>query len=771
MSTLVLARKYRPRDFDALVGQEHVVQALANALTQQRLHHAYLFTGTRGVGKTTVSRILAKSLNCTGVDGQGGITAQPCGVCDACREIDAGRFIDYVELDAASNRGVDEITQLLDQAVYKPVVGRFKVYMVDEVHMLSTHAFNAMLKTLEEPPDYLKFVLATTDPQKVPPTVLSRCLQFNLRPIAPQTVQAHLAAVLEHEALAAEPGALRLIARAARGSMRDALSLTDQAIAFGAGTLAEDGVRRMLGAVDRGHAVRLVEALAAGDGAALVAGVDALRALGLSAAGTLEEMAALLQQMAVLQAVPDAADPTDPDAPTAQRLALLLEADETQLLYSIVLHGRAELGLAPDEYSGLVMVLLRMLAFRPAGAPTARASPTAAASTPRADAPLAVAAPLPVAARGVEAPGVGASDVEASDVEASGAGSPGAGSPGAGASDAGRSDSGPSDAGASETVVSNTGASNTGASHTPAVIAPALIALSVAPRPAVPGASAASPSAPVAAALRSALTPTAAPTIEAEALQPAAGAAILVRADEVTSWVRAEVELGEPPPWLDVPDEDEVAAAQEATALRRAAGQAAAAPARSVPAAGAARSASPAVAIVASRPSPAAAARVGRPPATTTTALQRTETGSRWAELVQGMVDAGGIGAMVRELAMQAECIAVDEPAAGDAVFRLRVERETLRAAALVEKLGSALAAALGRGVRIETEAGAAVDSPARRDAAERERRQQEAETIIHDDPLVRALMAQYATARIVPGSVRPQGPSDGPTFSRSQTP
>ena len=303
MSTTVLARKYRPRNFEALVGQPHVVQALANALTQGRLHHAYLFTGTRGVGKTTISRILAKSLNCTGPDGSGGITAHPCGVCAACTAIDAGRFIDYVELDAASNRGVDEITQLLDQAVYKPTTGRFKVYMIDEVHMLSTTAFNAMLKTLEEPPDYLKFVLATTDPQKVPATVLSRCLQFNLRPMAPQTIVEYLGTVLADEAIASEPQALRLIARAAHGSMRDALSLADQAVAFGGGAIDEEPVRRMLGAVDRGHAVRLVDALSAHDGRALVAAVDGLRELGLSAAGTLEEMASLLQEMAVLQAV------------------------------------------------------------------------------------------------------------------------------------------------------------------------------------------------------------------------------------------------------------------------------------------------------------------------------------------------------------------------------------------------------------------------------------------------------------------------------------
>ena len=251
MSYLVLARKYRPRHFGEMVGQEHVVQALANALTQQRLHHAYLFTGTRGVGKTTVSRILAKSLNCTGVDGQGGVTATPCGQCPACTAIDAGRFVDYTELDAASNRGVDEVQALLEQAVYKPVQGRFKVFMIDEVHMLTNTAFNAMLKTLEEPPEYLKFVLATTDPQKVPVTVLSRCLQFNLRPMAPETVLEHLTNVLAAEHVPAEPQALRLLSRAARGSMRDALSLTDQAIAFGSGQLQEAGVRQMLGAVDR----------------------------------------------------------------------------------------------------------------------------------------------------------------------------------------------------------------------------------------------------------------------------------------------------------------------------------------------------------------------------------------------------------------------------------------------------------------------------------------------------------------------------------------
>lgn len=419
MSYQVLARKYRPQSFEQLVGQEHVVQALANALTQGRLHHAYLFTGTRGVGKTTVSRILAKSLNCTGPDGTGGITAQPCGVCPACRDIDSGRFVDYVELDAASNRGVEEISQLLDQAVYKPVVGRFKVYMIDEVHMLSNTAFNAMLKTLEEPPDYLKFVLATTDPQKVPVTVLSRCLQFNLRPMAAADVQMHLGNVLGAENVPAEGGALRLLSRAARGSMRDALSLTDQAIAFGAGSLSEAGVRQMLGSVDRGHITAIVDALAAASGDAVVAQADALRGAGLSAAGTLEDLATLLQQMALAQAAPTALDDADPETAEIKRLAALLPADEIQLMYSMALHGRAELHLAPDEYAGLLMVLLRMLAFRPAGTqpkpvkaaalvrPPAVAKAVVAVPLPKVIAPaLVVVAPVaaPVAAAPVAAP-------------------------------------------------------------------------------------------------------------------------------------------------------------------------------------------------------------------------------------------------------------------------------------------------------------------------------------------------------------------------------
>lgn len=386
MSSLVLARKYRPRSFDQMVGQEHVVRALTNALQSNRLHHAYLFTGTRGIGKTTVSRILAKSLNCTGADGQGGITAQPCGVCSACTQIDADRFIDYIELDAASNRSIDEIRDLIERAAYKPAVGRFKVFMIDEAHQLTKDAFNALLKTLEEPPEYLKFVLATTDPEKMLPTVLSRCLQFNLRPMAPEVVREHLSQVLHAEGVAHELGAVRLLARAARGSMRDALSLTDQAIAFGAGAVEEAGVRAMLGSVDRSYARQIVAALAKRDGPALLAMVDALRQHGLSASGTLEEVASLLQQMAIEQAVPGALDDSDPDAVDAAQLAQEMPVPETQLLYSIALHGRAELPLMSDDYAALTMVLLRFLAF-----PSTQA--TAAASSSPKPMPLRATAP------------------------------------------------------------------------------------------------------------------------------------------------------------------------------------------------------------------------------------------------------------------------------------------------------------------------------------------------------------------------------------------
>ena len=596
MSYVVLARKYRPRSFEQMVGQEHVVRALSNALQQQRLHHAYLFTGTRGIGKTTVSRILAKSLNCTGADGRGGITATPCGVCSACVEIDEDRYMDYVELDAASNRGIDEARDLLERAAYKPGIGRFKVFMIDEAHQLTKDAFSALLKTLEEPPEYLKFVLATTDPEKMLPTVLSRCLQFNLRPMPPEVVQQHLQQVLQAEGVASDTASLRLLSRAARGSMRDALSLTDQAIAYGGGSIDEAGVRAMLGAVDSGHAAALVEALAQRDGPALLARLDTLRALGLSADGTLESMAVLLQHMAVEQAVPGTLDAVDPDLADAVRLASAMPADETQLLYSIVLQGRGELSLMSDEYSALTMVLLRMLAFAPAstGAPPPRLRTVAAAVLPT---PTPTLAPLPAPAK--------------------------------------------------------------------------------APAPA-----------------------------------PTAAAPMRAAAKEL-----------EPPPWLDLPPpEDEAPPAAGSAALR-----ASAPPALAVPA----------------------------PPPQATAGFVASPLGERWAELVGRLVQAGSVTALVRELAAQAGLDRIDG-STQPPTWHLLVERDSLRTDALRDKLCVALTHELGQPLQLALHAQVPQDSPSRRDAAERERRQHQAEAAIRSDPLVVELMAQFSTARIVPGSIKP---------------
>ena len=365
MSYVVLARKYRPRNFLEMTGQDHVVRALTHALDQKRLHHAYLFTGTRGVGKTTVSRILAKSLNCTGVDGQGDITAQPCGQCSACRDIDADRYVDYVELDAASNRSIDEVRDLIERAAYKPVLGRFKVFMIDEAHQLTKDAFNALLKTLEEPPSYLKFVLATTDPERMLPTVLSRCLQFNLRPMSPETVHEHLSRVLAQEGIESDEGSLRVLSQAARGSMRDALSLTDQAIAYCSGALDEDAVRAMLGLSGGSAALALLQALANKEGGAALQLASSLREQGQSPRSLLEVMAQTLQQVAIAQVDPRA---LSDGVPVAERdailsLAAIMAPDEVQLLYSILLQGESELALMSDAHAAFVMVLLRYLAF------------------------------------------------------------------------------------------------------------------------------------------------------------------------------------------------------------------------------------------------------------------------------------------------------------------------------------------------------------------------------------------------------------------------
>jgi DNA polymerase-3 subunit gamma/tau len=363
MSYQVLARKWRPRDFGSLVGQEHVVQALRHALEQKRLHHAYLFTGTRGVGKTTLARILAKCLNC-----DTGVTPQPCGRCAACVEIDAGRFVDLLEVDAATNTRVEEMRQLLETAQYAPTRGRFKVYVIDEVHQLSGHAFNSMLKTLEEPPEHVKFILATTDPQKIPVTVLSRCLQFNLKQMPPAAITEHVAKILGLEKTPFEPDALPLLAHAAAGSMRDALSLLDQAIAHGAGRVTEAGVREMLGAIDRGYLLDLLGALAEGSADKVLGTADEMQARSLSFDRALSDLAGVLLKLAILQSLPDALESDVPERARLAELAAALDPETVQLYYQIALQGRQDLPLAPDEHAGFVMTLLRMLAFRPEGA-------------------------------------------------------------------------------------------------------------------------------------------------------------------------------------------------------------------------------------------------------------------------------------------------------------------------------------------------------------------------------------------------------------------
>jgi DNA polymerase-3 subunit gamma/tau len=378
MSYTALARKWRPKRFSELIGQEHVRRALVNALDTGRVHHAFLFTGTRGVGKTTIARIFAKCLNC-----EKGVTAEPCGVCAACREIDAGRFVDLIEVDAASRTKVDDTRELLDNVQYTPARGRFKVYLIDEVHMLSAHSFNALLKTLEEPPPHVKFLLATTDPQKLPMTVLSRCLQFNLKRLPVSEIAQHLHAILEQEGIAHDAAGLKLIALAGDGSMRDALSLLDQLIAFGGGKAGEAEARAMLGSVARDHVVRLAELLASLDAAELLKGAQALEPFAPDYAQLLDELAGLLVRVGLRQAVSDY-EADEIFAPEViERLARALTPEDVQLFYQTAITGKRDLPLAPDPRTGFEMTLLRMVAFRPAGASGAArtAAPAAARAT------------------------------------------------------------------------------------------------------------------------------------------------------------------------------------------------------------------------------------------------------------------------------------------------------------------------------------------------------------------------------------------------------
>lgn len=701
MSYQVLARKYRPKNFETLVGQEHVVRALTHALRTERLHHAYLFTGTRGVGKTTLSRILAKSLNCTGPDGQGGITAEPCGQCEACRAIDAGRFVDYIEMDAASNRGVDEMAQLLEQAVYAPSNARFKVYMIDEVHMLTNHAFNAMLKTLEEPPPHVKFILATTDPQKIPVTVLSRCLQFNLKQMPPGHIVGHLENILGQEGVSFEQPALRLLAQGAHGSMRDALSLTDQAIAYAAGQVTLDAVQGMLGALDQSYLVRLLDALAAQDGADLMAVADEMASRSLSYNGALQDLGTLLHRIALAQSVPGAVPQDLPELADIMRLAGAFEPQEVQLYYQIAVHGRNEIGLAPDEYAGFTMTLLRMLAFRPGqggaeasaappaaapvGASPARAAAAAAAShaavTPRSAAPpSAPAAPAPAQPNApAAAPGAPAMTSARAAINA--------------ALEAARAASG----------IRTPPKRPTAEPVTPAP-APAPAA-----SPSAPGPSAALPSHGAAMQARAASAPPPWDGAQPQAMAPQQPA---MQARQPAAQLDDDV-----PSWVTDFSDDTAVAAE-------------------------------APAVVA--PAPQVRAPAAPPHAYVVTPVPEIDWDGNWPALA-GSLPLRGVA---QQLALQTElvaCVVHDR----SVTFKLRVPVDTLRASGNSEKLAAALQEHFPDfRVNVESEIGPVWYTAGAEQKAAREERQRLAESIVAADPFVQELERRF-DAFVVPGSVK----------------
>ncbi|WP_412525814.1 DNA polymerase III subunit gamma/tau [Burkholderia lata] len=782
MTYQVLARKWRPKDFASLVGQEHVVRALTHALDGGRLHHAYLFTGTRGVGKTTLSRIFAKALNC-----ETGVTSQPCGVCRACREIDEGRFVDYVEMDAASNRGVDEMAALLERAVYAPVDARFKVYMIDEVHMLTNHAFNAMLKTLEEPPPHVKFILATTDPQKIPVTVLSRCLQFNLKQMPAGHIVSHLERILGEEQITFEPQALRLLARAAQGSMRDALSLTDQAIAYSANEVTESAVSGMLGALDQTYMVRLLDALAAGGGPEILAIADEMSLRSLSFSTALQDLASLLHRIAWAQFAPGSVLDEWPEAGDLRRFAETLSPEQVQLFYQIATVGRAELGLAPDEYAGFTMTLLRMLAFEPAVAagsapggqpsvPRAVPSPrvaaaSAAAAKPVSAAPAEAVRPQAIAPAAPAAPVVRAAPVQSGDATDRPAVKPAAVEAAAPA---------PVDAPVIEMPQPQTAAAPQAepAGDDPAPVRkepepPAVVAqrsdepaapAEPMPRaaPPEPAARSAARSGGAAAALdvlrnagmrvssdrgragAAAAKPAAQPAAE----KPAAPRPAAVQVPTPRAAARAPQAADSrqaSPPWEDIPPDDYVPlSADEMFGGPPDDGF--------VPV----FDSGPDDVRVTPRPAETRpSAPVDTRPLPPAIALDPVGFDGEWPALAARLPLKG----VAYQLAFNSELTAVDAT-----TLKLSVPVPQYADAAQVAKLKAALADALGKPVEVAVEVGPARRTAAALDAAARAARQREAEQEIHGDPFVQQLVRDFG-ARIVEGSVRPLADAapDGP--------
>jgi DNA polymerase-3 subunit gamma/tau len=718
MSYQVLARKYRPKSFETLVGQEHVVRALTHALEQQRLHHAYLFTGTRGVGKTTLSRILAKSLNC-----EQGVTAHPCGKCDACVAIDAGRFVDYIEMDAASNRGVDEMAQLLEQAVYAPSNARFKVYMIDEVHMLTNHAFNSMLKTLEEPPEHVKFILATTDPQKIPVTVLSRCLQFNLKQMPPGHIVGHLDNILGQEAIEFEAPALRLLAAGAHGSMRDALSLTDQAIAYAAGKVTLEAVQGMLGALDQSYLIRVLDALAAKDAAGLLAIADEMATRSLSYNAALQDLAGLLHRVALAQTVPAAIAEDLPERADILRLAGLFDAEEIQLFYQIAVHGRNDLGLAPDEYAGFSMTLLRMLAFRPGmGGGQVRAGGSGnganVAPTPRPQVATAVQAPKQAATQAVQ-------QAATPPVQQS---APQAAQPVARLS-------------ATPQVATNSAPAVRPAS----AMSPARAALEAA-RGAMRNAMAGAGQSPkVAESVAPPETAQAAPVV-APVIAPIAKPEPKPEPKPIVSTARAEAPPMEaPPPWLeDMPSSEPPpyafpdAAESRVEPVRdvRPEPRMQAAPVQTAPA------------------QPVASETIAEPieitPAAPVTPIEALNWDGHWPSLAASLPVRG----IAHQLAQQSELLRCeinnDTP-----TFHLRVAVETLLASGSVDKLMAALSERFGRNARVTTEIGTVQYTANAAAVADREALQKRTEETFEKDPFILKMFQEFG-ATIMPGSVRP---------------